>query len=307
MLAELRFQVGTARRRLLGWKPYPDPIAPPCALCGSDERATVGERVAFDMRYRNVVCRACGLVYLCPRPDAAAFVDFYEHLYPRLYGKTTQDEAGSERGAAVAAFLEESLDAAVHTGVFDVGCGGGGLLRAVAHAPRLGSLRLGGCDPGWPGAADAVLREGAAEIEIFKAGVEELGATLASYSVFVLYDVIEHLLAPSEFLATLHEHTTPGSVLFVSTSALDNWREIPPAGWETYYLRLAHTYTFTKRTLAALLRGRGWRPVAVADAAKGVQWVLADRAEPEPAALEPAAGHYDEVLGMIAAYRKRLA
>lgn len=307
MLAELRYRVGTTRRRLVGWKPYPDAVSPPCALCGSGERTTVGHRVAFDMRYRNVVCRACGLVYLCPRPDEASFADFYERLFPRLYGKARRVEAASERGAAVAAFLEASLDVTNHVGVFDIGCGGSGLLRAFANAPGLGTLHLGGCDPGWPGEDHAVLHEGASQIEIFRAPVEEMHERFGPYSIFVLYDVIEHLLAPGEFLSTLHGRTAPGSVLFVSTNALDNWREIPAGGWETYYLRLAHTYTFTKRTLAALLRGHGWRPTATADAEKGDQWVLAERAEPEPAALAPAPGHCDEVLALIAAYRLRTA
>jgi 2-polyprenyl-3-methyl-5-hydroxy-6-metoxy-1,4-benzoquinol methylase len=303
--AALRFRLGTARRRLLGWKPYPDSVSPACALCGSEDRLTVGRRVAFDMRYRNVVCRSCGLAYLCPRPDEEGFSDFYERLYPVLYGKRRQDEVGSDRGAAVAAFLEQSLDISEHAGVFDVGCGGGGLLRAVAHAQRLGSLRLAGCDPGWHGEERQVLHEGAARIDMFRAGVEELADVLGSYSIFVLYDVIEHLLAPQEFLTTLHATTSPGSVLFVSTNALDNWADIPAGGWERYYLRLAHTYTFTKRTLAALLRGHGWRPIASTDAPKGDQWVLAERADPDPAALRPAPEHYRDVLGMIEAYRRR--
>ena len=301
----LRFRLGTARRRIVGWKPYPDAVSPICALCGSADSLTVGRRVAFEMRYRNVVCRACGLVYLCPRPDARAFADFYDRLYPELYGKTRQDEVGTARGAAVAAFLEHSLDLSGHTGVFDVGCGGGGLLRAVASAPRLGRLRLGGCDPGWDGEERAVLHEGDAQIEVFRAGVEDLSDLLPSYSIFVLYDVIEHLLAPPDFLRTLHSATSPGSVLFVSTNALDNWANIPAGGWEEYYLRLAHTYTFTKRTLSALLRGHGWHPSVIADAPKGDQWVLADRAAPDPDALRPAPEHHQEVLAMIAAYRER--
>jgi len=301
--AALRFRLGTARRLLLGWKPYPDTVWPACALCGSEDRLLVGRRVAFDMRYRNVVCRACGLVYLCPRPDERAFADFYDRLYPKLYGKTRQDEVGSDRGTAVAEFLRQSLDLSKHAGLFDVGCGGGGLLRAVARTPGLASLRLGGCDPGWPGGERAVLHEGAVRIEVFRAEVEELPGVLGSYSLFVLYDVIEHLLAPQQFLTTLHGTTSPGSVIFVSTNALDNWGEIPAGGWERYYLRLAHTYTFTKRTLAALLRGHGWRPIASTDAPKGDQWVLAERTEPDPAALRPALEHYRDVLAMIESYR----
>ena len=305
--AALRFRLGSARRRLVGWKPYPDTVRPACALCGSDDPSTVGRRVAFDMRYRNVLCRSCGLVYLCPRPDAQAFADFYDRLYPRLYGKARQDEVGSDRGAAVATFVARSLDLSKHVGLFDVGCGGGGLLRAVADAPGFASFRLGGCDPGWQGEEHAIIAAGSARIEIFRAGVEDLADLLGSYSLFVLYDVIEHLLAPQEFLSALHERTAPGSVLFVSTNALDNWAAIPPGGWERYYLRLAHTYTFTKRTLSALLVGHGWRPIVTEDAPKGDQWVLAERADPDAGALEPAPEHHREVLAMIEAYRGRTA
>lgn len=299
----LRYRIGALRRHALGWKPYPDTVSPPCALCGSEQRTLVGRRVAFDMRYRTVVCRGCGLVYLCPRPDQHAFADFYERLYPRLYGTSHVDEVSSERGAAVAAFLEAHVDPATHKGVFDIGCGGGALLRAVAHAPRLGSLRLGGCDPGWPAGAATLLREGAVDIEIARVGVESvLADAAAAYSIFILYDVLEHLLEPHRFLAALHAGTRPDSVLFVSTNALDNWASIPPGGWERYYLRLAHTYVFTKRTLSALLHGHGWRVLVVSDAPKGDQWVLAQRAVADPAALEPAPRHHPEVLAMIDAY-----
>jgi 2-polyprenyl-3-methyl-5-hydroxy-6-metoxy-1,4-benzoquinol methylase len=305
--ARARARTRSVLRRRLGWKPYRDEIVPPCALCGGSDRLLVGRRVAFDMRYQTVVCRQCGLVYLCPRPDEAAFEDFYARLYPALYGEVEQDDRPSPRGTAVARYIVEHTNPEQHRGLFDIGCGGGGLLRAIAHEPRLASLRLAGCDPGWPGAGHALLEEAGAEIEVFRARVEQLVDALSDFSIFVLYDVIEHLLAPGRFLADLHAAAVPQSLLFVATNALDNWVAIPPAGWERYYLRLAHTYTFTKRTLCALLSGHGWRVVATADAPKGDQWLLAERAEPDPDALMPSPGHAREVLSMIDAYRRRSA
>jgi 2-polyprenyl-3-methyl-5-hydroxy-6-metoxy-1,4-benzoquinol methylase len=300
-----RFRTGMVRRRVFGWKPYPASVSPACALCRSLNRTTVGRRVAFEMRYRTVVCDECGLVYLCPRPDERHFAEFYEHLYPRLYGKGGVDGVSSERGAAVAAFLQEHLEPDSHRGVFDVGCGGGGLLRAMARAPGFSPLRLGGCDPGWSEGDRSVLHEASRTIEVVRAEVEDVLGDLRRYSIFVMYDVIEHLLAPHDFLDALHAATGDGSVLFVSTNALDNWTSIPTGGWERYYLRLAHTYVFTKRTLSCLLRGHGWRVIATADAAKGDQWVLAERDRPDASALAPAPCHRREVLAMIEAYRSR--
>jgi hypothetical protein len=299
---ELRYRVGTLRRRLAGWQPYPPTVDVHCALCGSSRRETVGRRVAFEMRYRTVLCLDCGLVYLSPRPDDGAFADFYEHLYPRLYGKEEPAGAPTRRGVDVMTFLGSELDLSTRRGIFDVGCGDAGLLRAAARAAP--QLRLGGCEPGWPGDGDAVLREGDAEIAIFKQPFEAFEGDLSHYDVYVLYDVIEHLLDARAFLETLHERGPADACLFVSTSCLDNWRDVPPSGWESYYLRLAHTYVFTARTLGALLEGTGWRVRVQQPAPKGDQWVLAERAAPRPAALAAAPAHADEVREMIAGYRE---
>jgi hypothetical protein len=290
------------RRRLLGWKPYPDPVLPPCVLCGSERRETVARRVAFEMRYRTALCLDCGLVYLCPRPSEEAFADFYARLYPRLYGTTRADDAPTARGAGVVAFLAERLDLGSHTGLFDVGCGRGGLLRAAAAAPETGGLALAGCDPGWPDPDGALLHEGGREIRIHRRPVEELAEELEGSTILVLYDVLEHVLDPLALLRSLHARAPAGSALFVSTSCLEHWRDVPPAGWETYYLRLAHTYTFSRATLDALLRRAGWRPTARRPAAKGDQWVLSERGEAVAEAAPPP-GHADTVRKLIASYR----
>jgi SAM-dependent methyltransferase len=301
LLADPRFVLGTVRRRVTGWKPYPDPVVPACAVCGSARRERVGRRVAFEMRYANVLCLDCGLVYLCPRPTEEDFDDFYRTLYPRLYG-TSEDDAPTSRGRDVARFLDEHLDLDEHEGIFDIGCGGGGLLRAFARELD-GEHRLAGCDPGWRGEDEALVREGDAEIVILRRNVEDVGDRLAEYSLFVLFDVLEHLLDPREFLSRLHDEAPADAVLFIATNALDNSDEIPRSGWESYYLRLAHTYTFTYATLDALLCGTGWSPFARVAASKGDQWVLTRRAEPDPGALRPIPGNADLVRDFIRQYR----
>jgi hypothetical protein len=291
-------------RRRVGWKPYPDSERIACVLCGSTEADPVGRRVSFAMRYRNVVCTDCGLVYMCPRPTADAFADFYDGLYFSLYGAAPiVDPAPTPRGIEVTAYLAATAEVEHHTGLFDIGCGGGGLLRAAARDSRLAGLKLGGCDPGWSG--DLEFEEGGVPIAAYPKPVEELGSSIGDYSLFVLYDVLEHLLNPRTFLRTLHESTAPGAELFVSTNCLDNWKDIPPAGWERYYLRLSHPFTFTEKTLTAMLEAEGWRVRAWRAAPKGDQWVLAVRGAPDPRIAAPIAGHAEEVRAMIRSYKKR--
>jgi methyltransferase family protein len=303
MLRERGGQALLALRGRIGWRPYPPSDDVACALCGSRDAVIVGRRVQFGMRYRTLLCTGCGLVYLSPRPSAASFARFYSGRYQQLYGRGEADEAPTSRGEAVASFLAVHVDTSRHSGVFDIGCAGGGLLRALARHPTFDGLPLGGCDPQWD--RDTYLDEDGTQIAIHAAPVEDLEDELAQYSLFVSYDVVEHLLEPRMFLRRLHESTRGGAQLFISTNCIDNWAAIPPAGWETYYLRLAHPFTFSTRTLEALLVSEGWAVVAREPAPKGDQWVLATRAAPAPAAAHALTDHVGEVRAMIDEYRGR--
>lgn len=302
MLARAIVRLRGAYRSRVGWRPYPATDEPPCAVCDSTRREIVGTRVAFAMRYTNVVCRDCGLVYLCPRPGAESFAHFYGELYPRLYGGLRLDDGPTKRGDDVVAFIADTIDLRRERGLFDVGCGSGGLLRSAAAA--LGSdIALAGCDPGWPAAG--AIDQGGVRIPVYRKPVEELGEILGRYSTFVLYDVLEHLLDPKGFLRQLHANVRPGSFLFISTNALDHWRDIPLGGWETYYLRLAHTYSFTCDGLDSMLRATGWETVRRVAAPKGDQWVLARAGTPEPKAAAPIPGGADRSLAAIRGYKDR--
>jgi len=294
-------------RKIAGWQPYPAIEDLGCDLCGSREDTVVGQRVSFEMKYTTVLCRNCGLVRLSPRPTAQQFNTFYESLYPQLYSKTSMATEGSERGAAVLRFLAEQRPLKDTRGVFDIGCGDGGLLRSAAEA--LHELKttcaLAGCDPGWPGEPGIHIHQNT-KITIYKAGVETLHSELKGYTFFTLYDVLEHLMSPRAFLKEMHSILPEDAMLFISTNALDYWATIPPAGWENYYLRLAHTFCFTTLTLRRMAEVSGWDVVSSTAASKGDQWVLLrKKAQGDTSESAALAGHAADVLTWIESYKKR--
>jgi hypothetical protein len=256
------------------------------------------------MLYENVVCSDCGLVYLCPRPSAESYEEFYESLYPRLYGRTGAGSEPTRRGTDVFAYLREIANLPTQRGVFDIGCGDGGLLLAAADALAVNDgVAIGGCDPGWTG-PDALTHAGR-QIEIFSEPVEQLEEILSGYSLFLMYDVIEHLLEPVDFLGELNRLTADDALLFISTSCLDNWRDIPLGGWDNYYLRLAHTFTFSESTLERVVAAGGWRVTHRRPAPRGDQWVLCDRRDSALPLAPPDVAHVGEVLKWIDAYKQR--
>ena len=302
---------GLRRRvtRLRGWTPYPAVETPTCEVCGSDDRVVVANRMHLDMAYQTVLCGDCGLVYISPRPDEEAFVHLYEVLMPDLYdsapGPEWRETEPTPRGREVYAFLQDRTDLASCRGIFDVGCGGGGLLLAFADELEAGGLSgcaLGGCDLS-PKFGGYEIERAGRTIAVLHAAAESLGPELAAYSVFVLYDVVEHLVHPKAFLARLRDRTPPDARIFVSTSCLDNYELIPPAGWEAYYLRLVHPYTFTRYSLELMLAAAGWQVDAWAQGAKGDQWVLASKQRPLPVRPDPRRAL--ETLEFIERYKER--
>jgi hypothetical protein len=123
-----------------------------------------------------------------------------------------------------------------------------------------------------------------------------------------MYDVLEHLLDPKALLTTLANLTEKDAKIFISTNALDNWSGIPeaPDGFEGYYLRLAHTYSFTSATLEAILNLSGWEVLhRTLQVPKGDQWVIAQKKNGQASIAVPR--EKSKVLGYIDFYKKKVA
>src|SRR5262249_27314548 len=132
------------------------------------------------------------------------------------------------------------------------GCGVGALLFGFADsltAAGAAEVRLLGCDPGRSEAAPTGVERAGRTVELRRTPAEELGGDLDAFGLLTMFDVLEHLLEPQRTLAALRQGVRDATLLLVATSCLDNWREVSPAGFEHYYLRLGHPYVFTVKTL----------------------------------------------------------
>src|SRR5579864_3967450 len=112
-MSRVTSRVGRGVRHAFGWRPYPAEDRPRCELCGANDPVTVAHRVSGDMRYPTVVCRACGLVYMYPRPSAASYRRYYESVFVSLFAGSVEnvdaraEVMSSERGRPVLEFLGE--------------------------------------------------------------------------------------------------------------------------------------------------------------------------------------------------------
>jgi cyclopropane fatty-acyl-phospholipid synthase-like methyltransferase len=149
-----------------------------------------------------------------------------------------------------AAFFLPHLDPSWR--VLDFGCGGGGMMRALAPAVR----RVEGLEVN-PAARRHAERDG---LRVW-ARLADLDPA-APYDAIVSNHVLEHVPDPWRTLAALRPHLREGGLLVLKLP-LDDWRSRRQRAWAPGDVD-NHLYAWTPRTLANLLAEAGYRPREVA-------------------------------------------
>ena len=244
---------------------------PDCDLCGSAERVTLAVESFAGHEFRVVECRRCKLAYSCPRPSPEMRAQLHDpqvrnalvdagiiaarHRLPEgsptIYTWESQQAHAPNyrRGLALLARV------GARGPLLDVGCAGG----LFVHMAREAGYEAAGCD---------VI---AAQIEY---GVREVGLDLrvgeladlalpdCAFGVVTLWDVIEHVRAPSELIREAARILRPGGHLLLRTPNFALRRLDCRLGLvdrpERYRLAsFEHIYHYTPASLRRLLVGAG--------------------------------------------------
>jgi SAM-dependent methyltransferase len=229
-----------------------------CPACDSAE-STQSHRIR-DFRY--VRCMDCGLMYL------PGIVLTASSLVANRYGS-------EYFGAAVKKSLSGYIDYAAQSAalrrnfrgflrrllrhvpspregrtLLDVGCGYGFLLDEARKA----GFRVEGVD-----LSEAAIQWMCKNLGI-PGTVGSLGDTSPGFfDVITIVEMLEHVEFPSAFLSTIRRHLLPGGVLLIATGANDSLvsRMLGRRWW--YLNPPDHCSIYSRRALARLVRGRGFR------------------------------------------------
>jgi O-antigen biosynthesis protein len=162
--------------------------------------------------------------------------------------------------------------------VLDVGCGAGGVGRAIrARAESLTGVEL---DPEAAAEARAVY-------DTVEAGdaVEALGRLGGPFDTILVYDVLEHLADPAAVLRRVKELAAPDALLHVSVPNARHWslvRDLVFRGTFGYtewgHRDRTHLTWLTRADLVRLLESTGWRVQRTAHAPLTAAGGVAERA-----------------------------
>jgi 2-polyprenyl-3-methyl-5-hydroxy-6-metoxy-1,4-benzoquinol methylase len=221
----------------------------PCNLCGSAEHDVVGRRDRYGNRLVNVLCKACGLVFVNPMPTEERVADFYREEYRTSYHNAYTPRKKAILRAKKGAFLRHVHIAPVlKTGdrVLDVGSGGGEFVRYMCEK----GFDAHGIDPN-EGFVDYARRTYGVPIQIATWQTARLKDE--SFDVITANHVVEHFRDPYAAIRRFHSWLGPEGRMFLSVPSIANPNRTPYGRFH-----FGHLYNFTYETLAMLARRAGF-------------------------------------------------
>lgn len=255
----------------------------PCPACGGLDRTPAFEKWSF--RYAS--CRACGTVYMTPRPSPAVMASYYDasENYRYFAEKIFPASEAARREKIHRPWLEHVLGLCDRHGVptgtlLEVGAGFG-IFAALARDS--GRFRRVVVVERTPEMAEACRARG---LEVIERPVEEAAGIAPPADVVCAFEVIEHLFDPLAFLRLSLDLLRPGGLLVLSCPNARGF-DIETLGAESLAVDPEHVNLFHPASLRLLLSRAGYEVIEITtpgrlDAEFVRQAILDGRHRPDP-------------------------
>ncbi|MDB4909656.1 MAG: Methyltransferase type 11 [Gemmatimonadetes bacterium] len=242
----------------------------PCNYCHADNFDVLlahgrDRRHHLPGEFRLVKCRECSLVYLNPRPTAAALSAYYPPDYAPyqqrgLFGKLTRWLRRRE-----ALGLRHSLPASAE--VLEVGCAAGDLLVPLRDA----GFRVTGVELSDHAATIARDRH---QLHVHTGTLGDAPLAGQSFDAVIMRNVIEHVPDPKGDLEKAASLLRPGGLLTLRT---DNVASLDARLFRSLWYGLdlpRHLTLFSPRTLTASVRSAGLEVTEVQYSLVPTHWIM---------------------------------
>jgi SAM-dependent methyltransferase len=184
-------------------------------------------------------CQSCGFGFLASRVSDEQLAKLYSQLDHQIY------EAEAEGRARTAIQHFKIVQRFVVSGsLLDVGCASGAFLQLCAQ----NGFRVTGVEPA-RGLANKAKEVLSGEGEVFCATLQGASLRPAAFDALTLWDVLEHVPEPIEFLHLCGSLLKPGGYLFANVPDLDSF-QARTFGKRWPLLLPEHLNYFTRKSLA---------------------------------------------------------
>jgi len=227
------------------WQPILE--ATGCNACGSRKGRTLFPQDRHGLGLSTELCLRCGLLYLNPRPTAAAYADFYEHAYESYFPSRARLISQQNIPTETAHRRIEAYRSLLPPGsrLLELGAGDGAFLRALSALP---GVDADGIEPSH--LCQDLCRDLGGRI--VANSLDDLSAPAKPYTHAAAFHVLEHCVNPVETLRALGSQLADGGVLLVEVPNLrGKWRGLG-------MIHLAHPMMFLPDSLRYVIERAGF-------------------------------------------------
>lgn len=230
-----------------------------CNFCGRSNFSVQVAREDLNTflpgKFTMVECNNCGLIYQNPRPSQSS----WEQIYPEKYDQYKDDRKSSSfKKLSTRYGLRKRINSirkyCKGGNLCDIGCSTGEFINEINKSQDWVPY---GVEPSFV-ASEIAQSKG---LNVVQGFFEGNVFTNIFFDVITMWNVIEHLIDPSETLSTIYDRLKPGGWLIFTTpnpESLDH--RIFRQYWIGYELP-RHYYVFSQKTAKQLLEKSGFELV----------------------------------------------
>jgi SAM-dependent methyltransferase len=251
-----------------------------CCLCETDDAELIGAGEDFEYRtsldkFSASRCRACGLVYLNPRPSLSEFARIYPANYHAFEFSETEFGFVFEvrRRLEARRLLGWCKSLPDSARILDIGCGDGFHLELLKDFGKK-TWTLEGVDAD-ERAAFAAEEKG---LKVHCGTLENLDLPRESYDLAFLIMTVEHVADPVGLLRDARSILRPGGRLVIVTDNTDSldFRLFKKRHWGGYHFP-RHWNLFNPATMRRLAAKTGFEVEKLTTQVSPVNWVYSIR------------------------------
>ena len=271
-----------------------------CNLCSADDYVVIEKDRKFGEEITNVVCKKCGLVYQNPRFTEKETEEFYSSAsYRKLkynmccinpeYELAGRWEANPRFDYIISHIKKSELK---KKRVLDIGCNIGALLLVFRDA----GFDVKGIEP-----SKVMSAHGRKEYNLnIKTGfLSDIKPSDGPFEIITLVHVLEHFLDPTKELLRIRKLMTDKSHLYVEIPEIYHTKENFHA-----FMQLAHPYTFSLKTVTALLEKTGFSVLNHKYGTKGLMMLCQKKKAWNPGNKNESIKSYDNYRNVVSFVRK---
>jgi len=258
-------------------------MARECYLCGKPDTEVIRTRLRYNIKRNVLKCRDCGLVFL--EEKKGNLRDYYEKDYRKLYGPVIGQEVSPEEQFEIYLPFQQSRIDDIRPYLkpdmraLDIGCASGYFLYALGELvqERVG-IELN--------KQDMEFARRKLGIKVYDCPLEETDLPPEYFDIVFMFDVLEHVEDPVQFLRTARRYIKPEGSIYIEVDNIDD-SLLSVYGIQEYadfYYREPHLFYFSPKTLKSVAEKGGFsgevKTMQQYNFLNQINWILTGKPQP---------------------------